>query len=301
MIKLRDADILLIFDCCNAGRLGQKMRAPETSIFEFLGACPADEETKGPGRNSFTHALTCVLKEFAADQRSFSTTELKDAIRAYKHFPKYQDPVLAARGPQPNRVHIVISAKNTIVDQASPTLSQAERVESKNKQYLSLRFWFSADSQIDHLELTAEALKAVTHTEDAPWDRVEFIEMSSLVRKSAMKWMEVTFQRRRRQESTSTSLPVLLDNDESSGELTPCLALNIPKTPSTAMMAEELPLLPQGEVEWGHSEAIAHREGQVAFENEPIHNHVRAIAVKLLRMAKIIFASILNMVRRRLE
>ena len=298
MIKGRDADILLIFDCCNAGRLGQKMRAPETSIFEFLGACPPEEETKGPGRDSFTHALTHVLKDFASDRRSFSTTELKDAIKAYEHFPKDQQPVLAFRGLRPNRVHIVISSKNAAADQASPMLSQAERVELKNKQYLSLRFWFSADSQIDHLESTAEALKSVTHPEDAPWDRVDFIERSSLLHKTAMKWMHLTLPGRRRQESTSTALPVLLDNDESTGELTPCLTLQIPKTPLTPTMSGEWPLHPRDGVEWGHSEVGAQREAQIAFGDEPIQYHVRAIVAKLRLMAKIVFASILNVVYR---
>src|SRR5436305_613963 len=62
-IESTEADILVIFDCCQAGTLRHDFRSRPGRCFEFLVACAANETTRIPGPGSFTSALIWALKE----------------------------------------------------------------------------------------------------------------------------------------------------------------------------------------------------------------------------------------------
>lgn len=84
VLHKRDADILLIFDCCYAGSLRKCYRGAHT--FEFLGACDEEEKTFGPGPKSFTKFLIRALMELAENEQGFDTKALLSKTKSYKDF-----------------------------------------------------------------------------------------------------------------------------------------------------------------------------------------------------------------------
>jgi hypothetical protein len=95
------ADILLIFDCCFAGKLCGTLdrRSPLNSrIFEFLGATVSNGLARLPGKESFTRALIWALQKLANEEEGFTTSRLYNTILKSPDFPKHvQTPVLSER------------------------------------------------------------------------------------------------------------------------------------------------------------------------------------------------------------
>jgi hypothetical protein len=76
------SDILVIFDCCFAGRLAGRtsQRLSSTRNLLYLGSCgPA--QWAAIGSSSFTYALTWALKVLATDTEAFTTLELLKKIK----------------------------------------------------------------------------------------------------------------------------------------------------------------------------------------------------------------------------
>lgn len=98
-----EADVLLIFDCCFAGKLCGMLdkRYFSQRIFEFLGATVANGYARLPGKDSFTSALIWALKELADEKDGFTTSKLYSTILKAPHFPEEdQPPVLSERRGQ---------------------------------------------------------------------------------------------------------------------------------------------------------------------------------------------------------
>jgi hypothetical protein len=292
-IKRTYSDIFLIFDCCNAGRLGQQMRG-EVSTYEFLGACPANKQTRGPGRQSFTHALTSVLEDFAG-RKPFTTEDLRKAIMAHDDFPEDQEPVLSFR--RLGREHIVIASKSLAQQETAPTLSKAERVkELKNKQYIDFRFWYGDEVRLDHLYSTADVLKPLTNSTNSHWDRIEFIEKSSILHRTAMRWKDLALSRRKRHQSTSAPVPGMLSGDVAALEVANTPTLQIPTGPFASPVSEAVSASLLGAhdcepVTPPRTYAARHHLG-----NEPIAYHIKAIARKLRLMTWIVLRRLLDRV-----
>lgn len=91
------SDVLVIFDCCNAGLLCKSAlasRANDTRTFQYLGACESEQQTRRAGKHSFTSAVIWAL-EGLAEEASFPITKLVQKIEAHKDFPHdKQRPVL---------------------------------------------------------------------------------------------------------------------------------------------------------------------------------------------------------------
>ncbi|KAL9617994.1 MAG: hypothetical protein Q9160_007242 [Pyrenula sp. 1 TL-2023] len=135
-IRNVEADILLVFDCCDAGAL-KAGRGHHT--FEFLGACQEREIAPLPGINSFTSAMICALRKLAKHSRGFYTTELQDKIIKHEDFPRDRHPVLVHRF-QSQGPHIWIEPMKA---------SQGSVIESKGQVDLAR----TSDSAVDWIDL----------------------------------------------------------------------------------------------------------------------------------------------------
>ncbi|KAK7991005.1 homeobox domain-containing protein [Apiospora arundinis] len=88
------ADVLVIFDCCHAGQLGN-VRGNNHRAFEYLAATSAYSTTRSPGRKSFTRALIWSLDHLLEKQTRFTLGELVRTIyNDAPHFPKKQCPMI---------------------------------------------------------------------------------------------------------------------------------------------------------------------------------------------------------------
>lgn len=134
-------DVLVIFDCCDAGSLAKLRSAGR--VFEYLGACEAGKSTHRPGKHSFTSALTWALEEMKSEP-PFTTDVLVSKIKEYKWLPKGQSPALFPRRDfMPE--HIWISGRRTL---ATPTLSRRRsssvpEFRDENCDYVDFRVTFS--------------------------------------------------------------------------------------------------------------------------------------------------------------
>jgi hypothetical protein len=177
-----------------------------------------------------------VLREFAARNDIFSTSELKAAIMEHVDFPKNQIPMLAHRR-MPGE-HIVIASKQLESRDSSPTLSKGERAnELDNQEFIDLRFWFRHKVQLEHLDSTADALNKLMK-KNVGWERIAFIQKSSPVQLALMRWMNITWPGGKRHQSASAPLPVVLNGKLHTPELANTLKLQIPSGAFASSVSE---------------------------------------------------------------
>ncbi|KAL3420455.1 tyrosine-protein phosphatase non-receptor type 6 [Phlyctema vagabunda] len=96
-IKDTKSDVLVIFDCCEAGALDQNVRSANTRAFEFLAATSANSTTRKPGPESFTSALIWALERLGNTGKRFATRELVTQILQAPKFPQNQVPRIGER------------------------------------------------------------------------------------------------------------------------------------------------------------------------------------------------------------
>ncbi|KAK5747235.1 hypothetical protein LTR17_000370 [Elasticomyces elasticus] len=178
-IENTDADVLLIFDCCQAGQLSRHFDRDLQSPYEFLGACSENSRTPRPGPTSFTTALTWALKQLATKDGPFSTKELRNKLCEYEAFPKKQIPVLASLRPGDN---IVISRKGLKPGTTVQALTKSEQ-EDKLSKSESVHVQFHFDHKVDrgHVRAMADALRDIMDRDEikTPWHAASFRGKSS--------------------------------------------------------------------------------------------------------------------------
>ncbi|KAA8573481.1 hypothetical protein EYC84_005066 [Monilinia fructicola] len=102
-IRHTRSDVLVIFDCCNAGEMNRNVRGSDFTrrAFEYIAATSQGSTTKKPGPESFTSALIWALKYMIKHKpgRRFSTTELVNKIYHAPKLPEDQAPRLIEGSP----------------------------------------------------------------------------------------------------------------------------------------------------------------------------------------------------------
>ncbi|KAK3640473.1 hypothetical protein LTR56_011811 [Elasticomyces elasticus] len=178
-IENTDADVLLIFDCCQAGQLSRHFDRALQSPYEFLGACSESTRTPRPGPTSFTTALTWALKQLAMEDRPFNTAELRNKLCEHRAFPQKQIPVLASLRPGE---HIVISRKGLKpgTTEQAPTRSE-QKDKLSNRESVDVQFHFDHKVNKEDVEAMADALRDIMDRGDiqTPWNRASFRGKSS--------------------------------------------------------------------------------------------------------------------------
>ena len=299
-IQDTDADVLLIFDCCHAGRLSRPYRGFDRSFFEFLGACSEDQTTMGPGASSFTRALTWALKELARKEEAFSTAVLRDTIMKYDRFPESQYPVLSDRH-LPGE-HILISRKGLGSQSNTAAPSKVERAkELENKEYIELRFHFDNKIEDDHFDETANVLKSLMGSSKARWSRVTFVEKNSVLEKSAMKWRQAFLSRKKSNSIASAYPPAYLDGQVISPDLERTLSPRLPTHPYTPMASGRASRSSSVGPDWERATLVETRtrnqQHKQNHQEEPILFHIKAIARRIRGLACSSLAWLRNKVR----
>jgi hypothetical protein len=93
IITATHADVLVIFDCCEAGSVGGYKTRARRPNFEYITACDKDEYTYRPGKKSFSSALIWALEQLC-DQAPFTSDDLVKKTWEYPHLPPDQRPEL---------------------------------------------------------------------------------------------------------------------------------------------------------------------------------------------------------------
>lgn len=206
-LRSTDADILVIFDCCDAGALWRQNRSPRR-CFEFLGACEENQNTRKPGPQSFTSALIWALKELRTRQ-TFQSSELRNKIEEAPNFPDEQHPPLFSRfAPSPE--HIWIAPHNCTDNQVLEPPNGEYR--DAGNEYLDLRFHFHHHLNESDIIATAKALSRLMN--DTEYDmsarRISLKRKYSLkqeIESIAHEWKQHAKKRRRASGGSSVLVP----------------------------------------------------------------------------------------------
>ncbi|KAF7960137.1 hypothetical protein EAE96_001736 [Botrytis aclada] len=145
-IQNTKSDVLVIFDCCNAGEMDHNFRGVDFSkrAFEYMAATSRNSTTRKPGPKSFTAALIWALKELVLSKpgKRFSTQELIRKISLAPNFPETQAPRLTEPGRTGSLRKIVLVP----LDQPSNREVRGENntgQKAEIKETLNLRFVFN--------------------------------------------------------------------------------------------------------------------------------------------------------------
>jgi hypothetical protein len=180
-----EADVLAIFDCCQAGHLC-KYRAPIR--FEYLGACDANQQTPAPGNESFTQALIWALRELSIEG-SFPVSALQQKITQAPGFPKTQRPALAHRFfPSPD--HIVLARMEDPASCSNQEIPGPTESDYQPREYLDLRLHFPIPLKDDVLVEAAQAMSFLISEKKIRADCVSYLGRH--VASSEPKLMHIT-------------------------------------------------------------------------------------------------------------
>jgi len=156
------ADVFLIMDCCHAGKLLNMKAQPTWSdrIFEFLGACSAEETTFLPGPDSFTSALIWGLEKLAEEKGAFTNPELFEQILQAPKFPSgRQQPCYNERGIHCPMRLILEPLKETLPETATRALVKSEETAALMEYCLTLDFLLPSLPNEQDLKKMCDGLK----------------------------------------------------------------------------------------------------------------------------------------------
>lgn len=181
-----ESDVLLIFDCCFAGRLSQAQRTLSNN-YELLGACSQDQTTCSAGDKSFTTALIKSLEHLAERNGPFNTAQLRSTIldkKVNKDLPAGQMPVLSDRFHRGK--HVVIT-RQSLVEQsgAGQDRTSSESRSPHLREYMVLRLHYPSSITEDLVRDEADILKGMmdgVHGHRLAAKHITYQHKSSLVR-----------------------------------------------------------------------------------------------------------------------
>jgi hypothetical protein len=172
LASAEEADILGIFDCCDAGSL---INGRGGSRFEYLGACGSNESTAAAGPSSFTRALIWALKELRGKEKPiFSTSELQKKVFEAPNFPRYQIPVLGQRVAAFDL--IMLAPTSLLYGQDPPIEKRSHMHRSQDMSYLDLRFSFGSQVSDRVLAQFALSLRRLTNHDEVPVNRIDLLQ-----------------------------------------------------------------------------------------------------------------------------
>lgn len=179
------ADILGIFDCCDAGSL---VNLRGGMRFEYLGACAAGDTTHRAGPKSFTRALIWALNEFATSKKLFFTTselQKKIALEA-PDFPEYQAPSIGQRVTKPD--YITLAPRRTEKEAKDLGALNEPRASkwAPTGTLLNLQFQFDSEIPDAKLEKIAKALHTLIAQGNLEAKRIAFLEKHEV---KSTKWL----------------------------------------------------------------------------------------------------------------
>jgi hypothetical protein len=210
IIKSAASNVLVIFDCCYAGQLGEqpKMRGSFSHrSFEFLGACQPDGETPMPGRRSFTSALIWALEELVQTRGIFTTLELMVMVTRYPDFPDNQTPYLSERG-EPSITRLVLAPLTKPGESGrneKPRRSSKVDVSASFKDYVDLRIFFKEKPDSKIIMQLADELKRVIRNQEIGVQKICWLGMGRPEQDKIKEVARIWLNRVRRPRTESES------------------------------------------------------------------------------------------------
>jgi hypothetical protein len=198
-------DVLVIFDCCNAGGFGgHKVRASPMSNFEFIAACGIEEVAAVPGESSFTQALMWALDDLKKQgDYPFMSSTLVERIKQCPQLYKNQTPELRRRE---GTVWLAPLNMEKVGKQGQP---HSERRKSHG-QYIDLRLHFYRSVTPVDAQNVAQHLSDLVNDKDTFAKHIELLDVSSSISKYVAKWVATANNKKRKRRASTFSTDVSL-------------------------------------------------------------------------------------------
>jgi hypothetical protein len=220
-------DVLLILDCCHAGRLLNMRNRPQWSerIFEFLGATGPDGTTPLPGKESFTSALIWALEKLADEGTRFMSSELLEKILEAPDFHRDgQVPCMSQRGPHcVRRLILEPMASGTEKSRSNPE-GRRDEASEPFKYCLNLQFLLPDAPEDSEIKRMCDSLRELIvsyrfYARQILWQGLypkehARSELPRLVREYAARWENKTLREKIRTLSHGRSLEEENDADD---------------------------------------------------------------------------------------
>lgn len=207
-IKPSKADVLVIFDCCNAGAFGgYNVRNFDHIPFQCIAACGPKERTRKPGSESFTSALIWALKELRhSSHKPFTTNALLEKIKTYPELPRGQKPCLRKRDE--NNDGIIWIAPQTLDKNEEPITGSEHR--NPTHEYIDLRFHFYRRVKVEDGKIVAQCLSKLIH-DGSGFDakHIMVLDKSSVHSKAVQGFITSGLERKRKRSTAPISSPTL--------------------------------------------------------------------------------------------
>jgi hypothetical protein len=196
------SDVLVIFDCCQAGllcRSAQEGLLNPNRSFQYLGACESIQVTERAGPRSFTSAMIWALEKLAMEP-GFPVTKLVKTIEQHEHFPKKQKPVLFGGRFDPVAENIWIAPMRTVDGEPDQPKTFDERTAGpaakSTRGVMELRLHFENGVTEEDIINSARVLTDCMRKNKLRCNDVSFIDKYSLdttdiVRRAAWEWKQV--------------------------------------------------------------------------------------------------------------
>ncbi|KAL9618574.1 MAG: hypothetical protein Q9160_006758 [Pyrenula sp. 1 TL-2023] len=229
LINESEGDVLVIFDCCHAGAL-RKYRSPPNRRYDILCAAEYNEQTPGPGINSFTSAMIWAFHQLESCS-GFDTETLKEMILDAPHFQKdkqtpfvlhepVDQPVI--HEPRANDEPVWIAPHRTIQEglENSTTEHSPKYKDERPMEFLDMRFRFSKPQDERQMKLFAQALTkfARDNARELGIHRVELNEYAPRL-KDAILQLQARIRHNKLSRQSQPTVPVSTAIDKSEAML----------------------------------------------------------------------------------
>ena len=201
-----DADVLTILDTCYASNIAKSAKQSARK-FELLSACPFDQTTAAPGKESFTRALIDNLKDLVREygEKPFSTFHLNQRICMEKL--RLDTPSLLWYR-LPNDQHILLAP----LKPKKSSVKQPSAVVRAPRGYLTLRFALRDE------ELNKEQIEFLTRNLSRAFENkrmiglkrvdwlgikpapISYFERATLAVSAVKQWKKLVAKRREKRE-----------------------------------------------------------------------------------------------------
>jgi hypothetical protein len=170
-------------------------------------AATSSEDTRQPGKESFTTALVWALQELAETepQGCFSSVGLREKICAAPNFPNTQNPVLIVPPEQRTWIRIVLAPLKVPATLGRQPTPKGKQPQKRSVEILKLDFHFYQELNEDVLQLLAKGARRHMIDECGSLFKVSFDgayrDPEFMLRRTISHW--------RRQSSTHSPRPAL--------------------------------------------------------------------------------------------
>lgn len=230
-LSTTQSDVLVIFDCCQAGLLCRSAQEgllnPHRS-FQYLGACESKQVTDRAGPSSFTSAMIWALERLAMEP-GFPVTKLVKTIEQHENFPPKQKPVLFGGRFDPVAENICLApmlAAHGRVGQAKTSDEPASASSTiPTRGVIELRLHFDNGVTEADIVNSARVLTECMKKKKLRCHDITFIDKYSLdstdiVRRAAWKWKQAT-RASAKQASPTSDRTVDVETEDDSTESLP--------------------------------------------------------------------------------